>query len=70
MLILTTEQAALVRGPTSPASRLEPVPLADGKTYVLPEDVLDDPAHAARRDLLAGLPRRAIADDEWPAADR
>jgi hypothetical protein len=46
------------------------MPLADGKTYVLPEDVLDDPAHAVRRDLLAGLPRRAIADDEWPAADR
>lgn len=57
MIILTPDQADLVRGvsPISPWAALDPVPLKDG-TFILPEDVLADPAHADVADFLGGLP--------------
>lgn len=64
MIILTSEQAAAVRGPTAPGSALDPIPLADG-SYVLPEAVLADPAHAIRHEALAALPTREVALDEY-----
>ena len=53
MILLTREEAETVLGPspTAPESALEPAPLMDG-TYVLPEDVLDDPANADVYDFL------------------
>jgi len=47
MIVLTREEAETILGPspTHPQSALEPVPLRDG-TYVLPDDVVDDPANA------------------------
>lgn len=73
MIILTAAQAAQVRGQDATEDQfdaaLEPVALADGVTYVLPEAVLTDPAHAAKQALLAGLPRRTVAANEWPVSE-
>lgn len=68
-IILTEAQADAVRGESSPDAWLVPVPLADGATWVLPERVLSDPAHASRLEALITLPRRAILPEEWPEAD-
>ena len=65
-IILSTEQANAIGGPTGPGAALVPVLLADGVTHVLPAAVLDDPAHASRHAALAVLPMRAVAADEWP----
>lgn len=65
MIILTQTESDAVRGETAPGYRLEPLPLANGTEWVLPEAVLDDPAHAVHHDLLAGLPRRDVAAGEW-----
>ncbi|OYX80134.1 MAG: hypothetical protein B7Y77_00960 [Bradyrhizobium sp. 35-63-5] len=65
-IILTSEQAEAVGGPTGPGAALVPVPLANGLTYVLPAAVLDDPAHEVRHAALAVLPMRPVAADEWP----
>jgi len=61
MILLTAEQAATVRGPSSsvPHAALVPVELEDGR-FVLPVAVIDDPAHAEHSDMLDGLP---TADD-------
>ena len=69
MIVLTAEQAEEVRGPTASGSALEPVALADGVTLVLPEAVLNDPAHAAHQAFLASLPTREIAQNEWPQSE-
>ena len=57
MIILTTEDADKVRGisPTKGFAALDPVPLKDG-TFMLPDEVLTDLAHADVKDFLAGLP--------------
>lgn len=65
-LILTSDQADALRGPTAPGAELAPVLLADGETWVLPAQVLDDPAHVARRAQLDALPRRAVAAEDFP----
>lgn len=67
MIILTAEQAALVRGQGAPGSRLEPLPLADGVTWVLPAAVLTDPAYNAQRATLSVLPTRAVDPAEYGA---
>jgi len=61
MIVLTREEAETVLGPSpiQPDSALEPVPLKDG-TYVLPEDVLDDPANA---DVAAFLTDHIVPGD-------
>lgn len=69
MIVLTAEQAEEVRGPTATGAALEPVSLADGVTFVLPEAVLSDPAHAERRAMLESLPRRGVGTHEWPATE-
>lgn len=69
MIILTAEQAALVRGQGAPGSRLEPLPLADGVTWVLPAAVLADPAYGAQRATLAALPTRTVDPGEFGGAD-
>jgi hypothetical protein len=57
MLLLTAEQAALVRGPSAndPAAVLEPVALPDGR-FAVPATVLDDPAHESFHEMLGSLP--------------
>ena len=65
MIVLTQAQANQVRGETTDGNALEPVMLADGVSYVLPEEVLTDPAHAANRVLLQALATREIAANEW-----
>ena len=69
MIVLTAEQADAVRGVTGQGAALEPVALADGVTFALPEAVLSDPAHTEHRDYLLGLPRRAIQANEWPQSE-
>lgn len=77
MIILTDEQAAIVRGvsPHDGGAMLDPVPLKDG-AWMLGEQVLDDPAHADVREFLAALPKATPAkadryDDEADkAADK
>lgn len=57
MIVLTPDEADKVRGlsPQKAGHGLAPVPLKDGR-FMLPEDVLSDPAHADARDFLAALP--------------
>lgn len=45
-IALDAAQAEKLRGMTSPGHALNPVMLADGVTYILPMEVLDDPEHA------------------------
>lgn len=68
MIILTADDADKVRGLSAAGHALAPRPLADG-SFALSETVLADPAHTALRPLLAALPRRNVADHEWPAVD-
>lgn len=70
MIILTAEQASLVRGPSAgnPRMELEPLPLLDG-TFILPEDVLTDPAHEAHHAFLSGLPTRDVSPPEWGGSE-
>ncbi len=66
MIILTAADAAKVLGRSPPPydyAALEPFPLKDG-TYMLPEEVLLDPAHADVRDFLAALPTKTPAKAE------
>lgn len=55
-ILLTPEQAEHVRGLTSEGAALMPVMTANGM-YVLPVEVLDDPAHAMHHEYLSGLPQ-------------
>jgi hypothetical protein len=57
-LLLTAEQADLVRGPTA-SGELDPVQLSDGR-WVLGVAVLSDD-HSPHSDLLAALPRVDLA---------
>lgn len=67
MIILTAEEAETVRGQGAPGSRLEPLALADGLTWVLPEAVLTDPAYGAQHATLSVLPTRAVDPAEYGA---
>lgn len=64
-IVLTSEQAERVRGKTSDGSALEPVALANGTSFVLPEVVLYDTAHAKKIKDLISMPVREIKDTEW-----
>lgn len=66
MIILDATQADHVRGPTGPNAYLMPIALADGVTWVLPVEVLADPAHAVHHDYLAALPTRDVLPEEFP----
>ena len=68
-IILDAAGAAAVAGPTQAGHALEPVALADGVSFALPAEVLDDPAHAARHGLLATFPLREVVDSEWPVVE-
>jgi hypothetical protein len=59
MILLTSEEADKVRGPTQPGHALMPRKLKSGD-FVLPPEVMDDPMHAEHHDFLNGLP--LIAD--------
>ena len=63
VIVLTAAEADQVRGPsvTVESAALAPVALTDGR-FILSIMVLDDPAHAAHRDFLAGLPQADLSD--------
>lgn len=65
-IILTSAEADAFRGPTSPGAALEPMPLADGDTFVLPAAVLSDPDHGPAHEALSALPCREVLPGEWP----
>lgn len=69
-IILTAEEADLVRGPSdsTPSAALVPIE-RHGGVYVLGAGVLDDPAHAAHRDALAALPTLDSASPSFPAEE-
>ena len=62
VIMLTAAEADQVRGPsaTVESAALVPVALTDGR-FILSTAVLDDPAHAAHRDFLAGLPQADLS---------
>lgn len=57
MIILTAAEADKVRGisPTNTRAAIDPIPLKDG-TFMLGENVLNDPAHADAKTFLKTLP--------------
>lgn len=67
MIILNEEQAEQVRGVVNNAG-LSPVLLTSGE-YALGEQVLLDPAHAHHHALLASLPKREVAANEYEGWD-
>lgn len=73
MIIMTRDQAEKVTGtsPTNGRAALEPVALKDG-TFMLPESVLEDPAHDDAKEFLTALPRKQteeIVDLVYQAGD-
>lgn len=63
MIILTAEQAEIVRGIGLNNSRLEPIFYDD--RYMLPEAVLRDPDYAGQHDFLSALPvENVVIPDE------
>lgn len=44
-IIPTKDEAAKLRGITSPGHALDPIELEDGVTFILPLEILDDPVH-------------------------
>lgn len=64
MIILTLAQARAVRGRSQshPYASLRPIPLKDG-TYMLPEEVLDDPAHSWLKEVMVGFPKSNVTAD-------
>lgn len=62
---MTAQQAVNVAGFNTPESQLKPVILADGMTFILGPEVLDDPAHADKRDLLLTFTQREVAPEEF-----
>jgi hypothetical protein len=69
MIVMTPEQAVEVAGFSTEQNQLRPVALADGVTFVLGLEVLDDPAHADKRDLLLTFTQREVLPEEWPQAE-
>lgn len=68
-ILLTASQADAVRGESSPGAWLAPVRLVDGETWVLPGRILAGQAHESKWPILAALPQRAIAAEEWPPSE-
>ncbi len=66
-IVLTTDQAAYVRGPALPPYALVPIE-RQGGVFILPAGVLDHPAYAMHAELLAALPQMDSADPSFPAA--
>jgi hypothetical protein len=60
MILLTRQQANRIRGRTALGHALAPMQLVNGR-FVLPESVLDDPAHARFHAFLRTLP--TVPDD-------
>ena len=56
-IILTKAEADAIRGKSSPFAAIEPVLLKDG-TYVIGDEVLADPAHAALVAKVVGIKGR------------
>ncbi len=69
MIVMTAQQAVQVAGLNTPNAQLMPVALADGATFILGLEVLDDPAHADKRDLLLTYTQREVAPEEFATAE-
>lgn len=67
-IMMTSAEADQVRGPsaTDPSAVLMPVE-RQGGAFILGVEVLADPAHAAHKDFLDGLPKKDSADADFPA---
>lgn len=64
-IILDSDQADTVRGPTTSPAALNPVERA-GDVFILGVGVLTDPAHAMHAEFLSGLPQMDSADPGFP----
>ncbi|MFG1464230.1 hypothetical protein V5F77_15170 [Xanthobacter sp. DSM 24535] len=64
-IVFPRDIADQVRGPTAPGAALVPIALADGVTFALPTNVLEDPAHVMHRTLLAACATRIVLEAEW-----
>ena len=69
LIVMTPAQAEAITGYSTPQHQLRPVMLADGVSFVLPLEVLDDPAHIAVRDTLLTYTQREVAPEEWPVSE-
>ena len=58
-IILTAEEAEKVRGVTRPGHALDPVEIKDG-TFILPVEVLSDPAHQDAMERFKSDKARAV----------
>lgn len=65
LIVMTAQQAVDIAGFNTPDSQLKPIVLADGKTFILGLEVLDDPAHADKRDMLMTFTQREVAPEEF-----
>lgn len=65
LIVMTAAQAVDVAGYSTASAQLRPVMLADGVTFVLPVEVLDDPAHADKRDMLLTFTQREVLPEEF-----
>ena len=68
-IVMTPAQAVDVAGYSTPNHQLRPIVLADGVSFVLGLEVLDDPAHIAVRDTLLTYTQREVAPEEWPVSE-
>jgi len=69
-VVLSAEQAAQVRGQSSPIAALDPVLIADGH-YILGLEVMEDPAHAKHIPFLATLNQvRLLRDGDTVKVNR
>lgn len=61
-ILLTPAQADHVRGVTSHSAALMPIAILpiSGASYVLPDAVLNDPAHAMHKAYLSACPRTDV----------
>jgi len=64
-ITMNKAQAAAIRGKTSDTTGLDPIPLDDGETYILPIRVLADNKHLIKRSLLERHSVRQVAKREF-----
>lgn len=71
VIVMTSAQADAVRSKPTPYAAIEPVPLTDG-SYIVGEEVLVDPAHAAKKAALQALPKATAASikDKLPGTTK
>ena len=69
LLVLNESQKDAVKGVYNTSFELNPIVLANGTEWVLSSDVIGKPEFASVNDVLAALPVRDIAEDEFVVSE-